>query len=508
MVKMEISEVRTQTEAVKAYCQSLKEGADNLKLVTEGLVLELGIGGATGNSIKAYLSSMYPTLAKAMLLHAQSIEEANQAYVDGYVSLCGEKSLDSDVLEKQIDGYNTSIEHLATSKENQEKWYNKQDLAMQQVIQFDYRETINGLAASIATNEAERAKIQAKLDKLLEFNGQSSSYFSSVSESANLMDEGLKLLGGDPSTGEIGTGSWNGKGFTLPAGDWRSRVNDEWETREKKLQEVRNEETLKQYAKLDKNGNITDIYLSELSKLLWKAKNPEELSLEETYTLLKIYQYMMNVNTYEKFLFDNLSSLITPILGFTYNEADDYYYTGENSIQSYGGFMDMYDEAGGLFGMDLDTNIIYFEANGKEFRLQLWKGSYGFENAYGAEIGLYYKSSDGKELDTQLQSKIPGWYACVEADDQLKMRNSIYDSNTKEKLIVNDTRNYAENGDHYWNLAIKTDKGYTKDDLYTISELEVPDKEMREAMYQSLKSNPEIASVFVEGDIVSFTWKK
>ncbi len=232
MVKMEVSEVRTQTADIKAYCQSLKDGANQLNIVAQGLTLEVGISGTAGDSIKGYLSTMYPSLAKTMTLHAESLEEANQAYLDGYTETCGGKSLDSEVLEAQIKGYNTSIDRLATSKENQITFYTGLPFAMQQLVRDDYKTAIDGLASSIATNETERAKIQEKLEKLLEFDAKSSSYFSGVSESANLMNEGLQALGGDPATGTLGAGNWNGNGFNRPLGDWQKRANENWSNRE------------------------------------------------------------------------------------------------------------------------------------------------------------------------------------------------------------------------------------------------------------------------------------
>ncbi|MFC0234506.1 hypothetical protein ACFFIF_10930 [Vagococcus entomophilus] len=45
-------------------------------------------------------------------------------------------------------------------------------------------------------------------------------------------NEGLQLLGGDPSTGKIGAGSWNGHGFNKVESDWQKRVNDEWNKEE------------------------------------------------------------------------------------------------------------------------------------------------------------------------------------------------------------------------------------------------------------------------------------
>lgn len=64
---------------------------------------------------------------------------------------------------------------------------------------------------------------------------------------------------------------------------------------------------------------------------------------------------------------------------FEYDKVHDYYKTNETyGVQRYGGFTDLYDALGGFLGMDLDTKIVYYKANGVNYRLQFWKGSYGF----------------------------------------------------------------------------------------------------------------------------------
>ena len=57
------------------------------------------------------------------------------------------------------------------------------------------------------------------------------------------------------------------------------------------------------------------------------------------------------------------------------------------------------------------------------------------------------------------------------------MKSTIVDKKTDKILIENDTRDYAEDGKHFWNLAIKTDlfTEHNKENIYTISELEVKD---------------------------------
>ena len=48
--------------------------------------------------------------------------------------------------------------------------------------------------------------------------------------------------------------------------------------------------------------------------------------------------------------------------------------------------MDFYDEAGALLGMDLDDEIVTFQYGNREYRIELWKGNYGFGNALAGNL--------------------------------------------------------------------------------------------------------------------------
>lgn len=107
------------------------------------------------------------------------------------------------------------------------------------------------------------------------------------------------------------------------------------------------------------------------------------------------------VNEIEETLFNLFKPIITPLLAFDYvGEAgtptnSDFYRTMDNyGIQRLGGFCDLYDNLQWLLGMDLDTEIVTFtpEGSNREYRLQFWKGSYANGQAFGGEIGLYYRS--------------------------------------------------------------------------------------------------------------------
>ncbi|MBC1533125.1 DUF4474 domain-containing protein [Listeria seeligeri] len=197
------------------------------------------------------------------------------------------------------------------------------------------------------------------------------------------------------------------------------------------------------------------------------------------------------------------------LLGFEYNESSDYYYTNEHSIQSYGGFMDFYDEAGAMLGMDLDTEVITFISGDKEYQVKLWKGSYGFGNAFGGELGIYYRDVDDAKTNPYHEGKEDSkftWYKCVDEPYQWKSVSKIYNKKTGDKMLENDTRNYAENEDHFWNLAIKTKNGLSKEDLFMVEVIEIPDLNVRNDLVTALEKEKAVTNVVIEGNKVSFSW--
>jgi hypothetical protein len=110
---------------------------------------------------------------------------------------------------------------------------------LSQPLRYDYEESQRVLSNSITQNDKERAIFKQKLEALLAFDAQSPGYFSGVGESEALLNEGLTLLGGDPATGKVGAGSWNGQGFTPIVSDWQQRVNDQWTKRVERQEQAR-----------------------------------------------------------------------------------------------------------------------------------------------------------------------------------------------------------------------------------------------------------------------------
>ena len=205
----------------------------------------------------------------------------------------------------------------------------------------------------------------------------------------------------------------------------------------------------------------------------------------------KIGEFIHSVtgnNDLEEILFNIVADPVSKTLAFTYVPDDDnikdpdhdFYRTNEAyGVQRNTGFMDAYDDAGGILGMDLDTSIVEFAtADGRHYRFQLWKGSYGYGNAYGGEIGFYTSDKDG------------GWYECARGKDEISTEQFMYDKKGN-LLLHNNTEDYAQDGDHFWNLMIRTDSGYGKDDLTQVSVVEFPDKMVEKAFLNEVRSNPQ-----------------
>ena len=156
--------------------------------------------------------------------------------------------------------------------------------------------------------------------------------------------------------------------------------------------------------------------------------------------------------------------------GFEYDARNDLYTTNETSIQSYGGFHDIYDQAGKFMGMDLDDTIMEFTVDGIDYRLELWKGDYGMGGAFGGEIALYTSGAgDRGALGDQLE-QIDGYYSAANGENQILMTQEIYNTQTGETYFTN------VNGEpHFWNLAIRTDPAVNHENLGQRGALTLPD---------------------------------
>lgn len=165
-----------------------------------------------------------------------------------------------------------------------------------------------------------------------------------------------------------------------------------------------------------------------------------------------------------------LNDFITRLLGFQVSPDGTHITTSETSLQSASGFMDIYDELGPILGMDLNTEVIIFVYDGREYRFQLWEGTYGFNTMIGGEMGLYYRPlSVANKLpysDEDNGSNDFLYYAAVDEADHIPINVTIYDN--KGNIITNnDTKDYTANDNHYWNAQFRSNNGLRdKEDIY------------------------------------------
>lgn len=201
----------------------------------------------------------------------------------------------------------------------------------------------------------------------------------------------------------------------------------------------------------------------------------------------------------------HVAGVIGTGLGFEYVAGEDFYTTNEHSLQSYLGFHDAYDLVGKPLGMDLDDEVMEFSANGTEYRLELWRGSYGYGGAFGGEIGLYTRDEDATGFQAVLQH-IPGYYSTAQGADQIQMTQTIYDRQTGEVYFTNEGQG-ADDGDHFWNLAIRTDPGVSHEDIGQMGTLYVQDPAVRDAMVEAMRAQGLDPVVNEVDGSVSYVWE-
>lgn len=202
-------------------------------------------------------------------------------------------------------------------------------------------------------------------------------------------------------------------------------------------------------------------------------------------------------------------------LGFEFDEKAGVYTTNEHSIQSLLGYHDVFDKLHKLIGADLDEKTYRFkDKNGVEHRFELWKGGYGAGGAFGGEIGHYTREPGEGGLRGVFQ-QIPGFYSSAEGDQQIWTTQTIYNKRTGEEYFTkgNSATDGGPNGDHYWNLGIKTDPVVPHEELGQRGTIEIRDPDVAKQLAAQMRQDPDIEDVTVtpngpnRGTVVSYNWK-
>ena len=117
---------------------------------------------------------------------------------------------------------------------------------------------------------------------------------------------------------------------------------------------------------------------------------------------------------YDKGVFDS---------GFAYNAIYDQFYATNDCWQRQFGSTPIYDIMAKL-AFDYTTKRIFFEYEGKDWMIQIWKGNYVFDMFVGGEIGVYNKP-DGK---------LGMFYDCATDAEMMPISMKVY---SDERTYIN-----------------------------------------------------------------------
>ncbi len=110
------------------------------------------------------------------------------------------------------------------------------------------------------------------------------------------------------------------------------------------------------------------------------------------------------------------------LLGFSFDAREGVFYASSNAWQRTFGYTYIYDIAAPVIVCWFDTTRIFFDYDGKEWMVQLWKGQYGWV-LIGAEIGLYYRDFGDNTL---IDENGVNYFKCADDDLLIKMSMSLY----------------------------------------------------------------------------------
>ena len=114
----------------------------------------------------------------------------------------------------------------------------------------------------------------------------------------------------------------------------------------------------------------------------------------------------------------------------------------EDCFQAEWGYNPLYDVGANFIDFSIETTKLDFKYEGKEYRIQLWKGQYisGEIGTVGGEIGVYTrKPGTGLGIDH---------YDCARQDDWVKMEMTVYwDEFDNGEYLPQFSRNY---NDFWW----------------------------------------------------------
>ena len=185
-------------------------------------------------------------------------------------------------------------------------------------------------------------------------------------------------------------------------------------------------------------------------------------------------------------------SKLTIWVGFDYDTIQGIFYSTLDPLQRDFGYFPIYDAAAPLVGIYIEYEIIRFPYEGKQWKIELWKGQYGI--TIGAEIGIYvgqfqintkYNTFDDKI--NALLAYMGNDTACAEDRNMLEMSFEL--KRNGHHVFTRDSSNPASNGvkKHWWLTGFKPGIFAKASDLSMNIKIVLKDEKMCENFVSSLK---------------------
>ncbi|MBR2869044.1 MAG: DUF4474 domain-containing protein [Clostridia bacterium] len=220
-------------------------------------------------------------------------------------------------------------------------------------------------------------------------------------------------------------------------------------------------------------------------------------------------EFAINVVTRDNFLKNFLEN--RQVLSYMYSYVDDYYYTNDKKCWQYNfGFGKIYDFVSPYILLEYDYIRVFFEYEGKDWMLQMWKGQYGMI-FYGGEIGIYNRPHSEKGIGPWTM------FACPAEEDWLQMEMTLW----HEELDGTWTREFTREYDYYWwctgfkNGHIRQEE--PADELRLTGRITFKDEEMAKLVADGfaecglIKANSKdrigVDGFYTEGSDIYFSWQ-
>ena len=180
---------------------------------------------------------------------------------------------------------------------------------------------------------------------------------------------------------------------------------------------------------------------------------------------------------YDKGVFDT---------GFSYNAHSKTFYATKDCWQRQFGFTPLFDLLAKI-AFDYVTKRIYFEYDGKEWMIQIWKGNYGFDLFVGGEVGVYNRPDGTFGLH----------YNCVTDEEMMPISINVH----------SDEREYFDREAYptWWATGFVMTDPVDPDSLTLETSIQFPSEEMCEVFTESAESVRGIEILRVE-DTVFINW--